>query len=108
MGTQKRTVLVAGAQGVIGRAAAQYFSKDAGTTVFGISRRPIDGLENVRQISADLLNPEDTCRKLGGLKDVTHVVFGAYAEKDTPTERSAVNAALPPKLIEAGAAAAPD
>src|ERR1035441_4871066 len=108
MGTQKRTVLVAGAQGVIGRAAAQYFSKDAGTTVFGISRRPIDGLENVRQISADLLNPEDTCRKLGGLKDVTHVVFGAYAEKDTPTERSAVNVALLRNLMDAVETSSPN
>jgi len=33
-------------------------------------------------------------RKLEALKDVTHVIFGAYVEKDTPAERSSVNVAL--------------
>jgi nucleoside-diphosphate-sugar epimerase len=101
MNDYKKTVLVAGTQGVIGRAAAEHYSKQAGTTVYGISRRPIDGLDSIKPISADLLNPEDTCSELAHLTDVTHVVFGAYVEKSTPTERSTVNVALlgnPPLL----------
>jgi NAD(P)-dependent dehydrogenase (short-subunit alcohol dehydrogenase family) len=47
-----KVVLVAGAQGVIGRAAAEHFAKEAGTTVYGVSRRSIEGLENVTAISA--------------------------------------------------------
>ena len=43
MNDYKKTVLAAGTQGVIGRAAAEHYSKQAGTTVYGISRRPIDG-----------------------------------------------------------------
>ena len=80
--------MVTGAQGVIGRAAAEHFSKEPDTTVYGVSSRHIEGLEIVSAISADLLNPVETGRELGALKDVTHVVFGAYVEKETPTERS--------------------
>ena len=78
MKTLTKTVLVAGAQGVIGRAAAEHFSKEADTTVYAVSRRPVVGLENVHPISADLLDPADTRTKLEALKDVTQVVFGAY------------------------------
>ena len=105
--TNRKTVLVAGAQGVIGRAAAAHYSQQADTTVYGVSRRPVDGLENVRAISADLLDPADTRRKLDVLKDLTHVVFGAYVEKDTPAERSAVNVALLRNLLDAVEAASP-
>jgi nucleoside-diphosphate-sugar epimerase len=105
--TNRKTVLVAGAQGVIGRAAAEHFSKDAGTTVYGISRRPVEGLDNVRAITADLLDPADTAKKLARLSDVTHVVFGAYVEKPMPTERSAVNVALLANLMDAVEAVAP-
>ncbi len=107
MNTPHKTVLIAGAQGVIGRAAAQRFLKDADTTVYGISRRPVEGLEKLRPLSADLLDPEDTRQKLAGLRDVTHVVFGAYVEKDTPTERSTVNVALLRNLLDVVEASSP-
>jgi NAD(P)-dependent dehydrogenase (short-subunit alcohol dehydrogenase family) len=42
----KPTVLVAGTQGVIGRTAAKLYAKKQGTTVCGILRRSIVGLEN--------------------------------------------------------------
>jgi nucleoside-diphosphate-sugar epimerase len=108
MKTPTKTVLVAGAQGVIGRAAAELFSKDKNTTVYGISRRPLDGLKNVQPISADLLDPEETRTKLAALKEVTHVVFGAYIEKDTPTERSMVNVALMRNLMDAVESSSPN
>jgi NAD(P)-dependent dehydrogenase (short-subunit alcohol dehydrogenase family) len=63
-----KVVLVAGAQGVIGRAAAEHFAKEAGTTVYGVSRRSIEGLENVTAISADLFDPVETGKSLGSLK----------------------------------------
>jgi nucleoside-diphosphate-sugar epimerase len=106
--THKKTVLVAGAQGVIGRAAAEHFSKDPGTIVYGISRRPVEGLENVIPISADLLSLEDTRQMLGGLADVTHVIFGAYVAKDTPKERSDVNVALLRNLMDVVEASSPN
>src|SRR5258708_9452089 len=108
MKTARRTVLIAGALGVTGRAVAEHFSKEAEIKVYGISRRHIEGLENVQPISADLMNHEDTRKKLGGLKDVTHVVFGAYVEKETPTERSVTNVALLRNLMDAVEESAPN
>jgi nucleoside-diphosphate-sugar epimerase len=108
MKTLTKTVLVAGAQGVTGRAAAEHFLKEAGTTVYALSRRPVVGLENVQPISADLLDREDTGKKLGNLKDVTHVIFGAYVEKATPTERSSVNVALLRNLLDVVEESAPN
>jgi len=103
-----KTILIAGAQGVIGRAAAEHFSKEADVEVYGISRRHIEGLENVQPISADLLKPVDTRKKLGGLKDVTHVVFGAYVEREKPTERSVTNVALLRNLMDVVENSAPN
>jgi nucleoside-diphosphate-sugar epimerase len=100
MKTARKVVLVAGAQGVIGRAAAEHFAKEAGTTVYGVSRRPIEGLENVSAICADLLNPVETGKELGVLKDVTNVVFAAYVEKEAPVERSVANVALLRNLMD--------
>jgi nucleoside-diphosphate-sugar epimerase len=108
MKTLTKTVLIAGAQGVIGRAAAEHFSKDADTPVHAVSRRPVVGLENVHPISADLLDPADTRTKLEALIDVTHVIFGAYVEKDTPAERSSVNVALLSNLMDAVEESAPN
>ena len=45
--------MIAGAQAVIGRAAAEHFSKDDGTMVYGIPRRPVGALENASPVSAD-------------------------------------------------------
>jgi NAD(P)-dependent dehydrogenase (short-subunit alcohol dehydrogenase family) len=49
MKTLRKTVLVAGSQGVIGRAAAEHFSKEADTTVYAVSRRPLSGLKTCTQ-----------------------------------------------------------
>ena len=49
----------------LGRAAAKHFSEYADTIVYGISRRPIDGLEKVHAVSADLLNPDAISKEPG-------------------------------------------
>ena len=101
----KRVVLVAGAQGVIGRAAAEHFSQSAdgeeAIQVYALSRRPIEGLPQVEPVAVDLLDPAAVDRALAGRGDVTHVAFAAYIEKDTPGERSRVNVALLSNLMDA-------
>ena len=92
--TSKKIVLVAGAQGVIGYAAATHMASLPGTRVYGISRRLIGDAEPFTPLNVDLLSEADTERGLSHLTDVTHVVFAAYVEKSTPTERSSVNVAL--------------
>ncbi|MDJ0388918.1 SDR family oxidoreductase [Roseomonas sp. E05] len=95
-----RTVLVAGAQGVIGRAAASRLAAQAGTRVYGLSRRAGGDLPGVEAIPVDLLKPQDVRDKLGGIRDVTHVVFGAYIERPTAAEKSEVNLALLRNLLD--------
>ena len=99
MSEAKRSVLIAGAQGVIGQAAAEHFSGMPGTTVYGLSRRQVEELPGVIPISVDLLSTVDAERALAPLKDVTHIIFAAYMEKDHPTERSEVNVALLRNLL---------
>ena len=48
-----------------------------------------------------LLLSEDVERAIAPLSDVTHIVFAAYLEKDTPGERSEVNVALLRNLLTA-------
>ena len=84
---------------MIGQAAAEHFSAAPDTSVYGLSRRRIEGLPDITPISVDLLVPADVERALASLTDITHVIFGAYIEKDTPGERSEVNVALLRNLL---------
>lgn len=99
MSNLQRTVLVAGAQGVTGLAAAQLYSSLPNTKVYGLSRRTIENLPGVLSIQVDLLSPHLE-RAIAPLNDVTHVVFGAYLERDIPRERSDVNVALLRNLLD--------
>jgi nucleoside-diphosphate-sugar epimerase len=99
MATDSKVVLVAGVQGVIGRAAAEHFSRQPGTKVYGLSRRNGE-LANVEHLSVDLLAPSEVRAKLAGVTDVTHVIFGSYVEKPTAGERSSVNVALLDNLMD--------
>ncbi|WP_343698992.1 SDR family oxidoreductase [Caulobacter sp.] len=103
----KNVVLVAGAHGVSGRAAAIAWSKVPNTKVYGLSRRDAPLPDGVEGISVDLLDRADVEAKLGGLKDVTHIVFAAYIEKAGAAERSQVNVAILRNLVEVVETASP-
>lgn len=107
MSESKRSVLIAGAQGVIGRAAAEHFSSLLDIKVYGLSRRQVEELPGVVPINVDLLSSQDVERAIASLKDVTHIVFGAYVEKDTPGERSEVNVSLLRNLLNVAEKNAP-
>lgn len=78
-----KTVLIAGASGVIGAAAVEHFAKQPGWKVIGVSRRPADVASDVayEHVALDLKDAE-ACReaaaRFGG---VTHVVYAALFEK---------------------------
>jgi nucleoside-diphosphate-sugar epimerase len=95
----KPSILIAGAQGVIGQAAAEHFSSLPDTTVYGLSRRMIEDLPGVTPINVDLLSPRDVERAVAPLSDITHIVFAAYIEKETPQERSELNVSLLRNLL---------
>ncbi|MGH1588795.1 SDR family oxidoreductase [Methylobacterium phyllosphaerae] len=96
----QRKVLVAGAQGVIGRAAAIRLAAQPDTTVLGLSRRTEPSIPNVEAVSVDLLDPARVRASLGGVRNVTHIVFAAYIEKPTAAEKSTVNVAILRNLLD--------
>jgi hypothetical protein len=96
----RRSVLIAGAQGVSGNAVLKHYAALSGTTVYGLSRRPSESGGNVQHISVDLLNAEDIRTKLGQLKEITHLFFGAYIERPTAAEKKEVNVRLLRNLID--------
>jgi nucleoside-diphosphate-sugar epimerase len=96
----KNVVLIAGVHGVSGRAAAEHWSSLPGTQVYGFSRRSGPLPAGVEAISGDLLDRGDLQRKLGQISGITHIVFGAYIEKPTASERSEVNVAILKNLLD--------
>lgn len=98
--SDQKVVLVAGVHGISGRAAAIRWVQEPNTKVYGLSRRSADVPEGVIPISVDLLNKEGIAKKVGPIEGVTHIVFGAYIEKDTAAEKSQVNVALLENLLD--------
>lgn len=76
-------VVVFGATGVVGHAAAEYFAGLPGTTVLGVARRP-PSLRHVEHIPLDLLDRAACEREMSGVRfrDCTHVVYAALKEGD--------------------------
>ena len=78
--TGERTVLVAGASGLIGHAALEQFSAAGGFDMVGVSRSLPSDLAGVRLLALDLTDAAACRRVLGELKGVTHLVYAALQE----------------------------
>src|SRR5262245_42802537 len=77
----RKTVLVAGASGLVGYAAMQHFSATLEWDVIAVSRRRPDETFGARFITADLTD-KGTCADIfGSLKEVTHVIYAALYER---------------------------
>ena len=74
---QNKAVVV-GALGVIGRYIVERLVEEPDWRVVGLSRRKMTDRPGYRHIAVDLLDPEDTKRKLAELTDVTHVFYAAF------------------------------
>jgi nucleoside-diphosphate-sugar epimerase len=96
----KKTALVVGAQGVIGRNLIDQLIELGDWSIIGVSRRSAEDRERVRNISVDLLDPEDCSSKLKELKDVTHIFYAAYQERPTWAELVAPNLAMLQNVVE--------
>jgi nucleoside-diphosphate-sugar epimerase len=101
MTTIKKTALVAGATGVVGRNLLRQLVSDPDWDVIAVSRRTPDVEGEYRHIPADLLNPADADARLGELSEVTHIFFSAYTEKPTSAAMVAPNMALLTNLMDA-------
>lgn len=96
------TVLVVGDGGLIGSYAARQYAR-LGWPVHGISRRDLPDVDWIHH-SADLLDTAaltELIASTGGLRDTTHLVFGAYIEKPTDAELIEINDALLTSTLDA-------
>lgn len=89
-------VLIAGALGVVGRAAVERFVGRAGLEVVALSRRAPDFAPQATWVAADLRDPQATARALEAHRDTTHLVYAALSEQPDLLRgwRDAGNAAL--------------
>jgi len=98
--TAKKQALVTGATGVVGRYLLMHLLERGDWEVVAVSRRRPDIPGRYTHIAADLTDATDCRAKLGGLKDLTHVFFAAYAERSEPRELVEVNTTMLVNLVE--------
>jgi nucleoside-diphosphate-sugar epimerase len=77
-----KVVLIAGALGVVGRAALAHFESLGDCQVVGLSRRAPDFKTAARWIRVDLADAAATAAAIADLSDVTHVVYAALHEEE--------------------------
>ena len=104
----QRTILVAGAQGLLGRTLIAECEGRAEIDVIGLGRRKPELESRARFVSVDLTNRPDCEQKLGDLRNVTHIAFVAWAPRATRGEEVAPNLAMLRNLMEVVGPAAPD
>ncbi|HVY99057.1 MAG TPA: SDR family oxidoreductase [Dongiaceae bacterium] len=103
----KKTVLVAGAVGVIGRAVLAHFEDQASADLIAVSRRKPDFPTRARHLSLDLRDRQACRSVLAGCPGVTHIVFAAYQERLDLAEQVAPNLEMIRNLVETAAELAP-
>jgi nucleoside-diphosphate-sugar epimerase len=84
--SNKKTALVAGGAGVIGRNLVNYLAGQAGWEVIGLSRNKPELGKKVRWSQIDLLDQSEVAAKIGDLSEVSHVFFAAYQPRPTYAE----------------------
>lgn len=99
----ERKALVVGVTGTTGYTAARHLVRE-GWDVAGIARRPVEGLDAVRLIQADVTDAEAVKAALadGGF---THVFFCIWIRQQTEAENCRVNAGLVRNVLDALSAA---
>ncbi|MCB5174633.1 MULTISPECIES: SDR family oxidoreductase [Microvirga] len=103
-----KTVLIAGATGVIGHAAVEHFTGLDGWTTLALSRRRPDIAPDrpYRHVSVDLRDAEACREMVRSLPEITHLVYAALYEKPglvegwRDPEQMAINLAMLRNLLD--------
>jgi nucleoside-diphosphate-sugar epimerase len=77
----RKTVLVAGASGLVGYAAMKHFAGDTACEVIAVSRRRPDETFGARFVAADLTDARSCSEIFSGFGNVTHVIYAALYER---------------------------
>lgn len=97
----RKTALVVGARGVIGGNLISHLEREGGWNIIGLSRRGGADTGAVRHIALDLLDAENTSKKLADLSDVTHVFYAAYQDRPTWSQLVAPNLDMLTNVVDA-------
>lgn len=81
MAMTKRKILVAGASGLVGFAAARHFAQRDEWEVTAVSRRVPTGVDRATFLAVDLFDKQRCREVFGQMPDVTHLVYAAVNEK---------------------------
>lgn len=102
----RKSVLVAGASGLVGYAAMQHFGGDRDCDVVVLSRRRPDEVFGAHHLSVDLTDQDATAAAVATLGHVTHVIYAALYERPgliegwRDTEQIAINDRMLRNLME--------
>jgi NAD(P)-dependent dehydrogenase (short-subunit alcohol dehydrogenase family) len=77
----KGIVLVAGAGGLVGRATIDQYFSEGEWDVIGLSRRPPQPRTGAVHVAVDLSDAAACNARLGDIRGVTHILYGALFEK---------------------------
>jgi nucleoside-diphosphate-sugar epimerase len=77
---RKHTILIAGASGVVGKAATEHFAAQPDFQVLALSRRPFPLPDGVIHVPLDLTDAQACAAAAEQLAPVTHVLFAALFE----------------------------
>jgi nucleoside-diphosphate-sugar epimerase len=106
MSENRKTALVVGATGVIGRALTRHFDGRDDWEVIAASRRPPGGAFGGRHVSVDLMDRDDCGSKLGAFGEVTHLFYAAYTDRPGWAAQCGPNAAMFENALDAVEASA--
>ena len=99
-GMVKKTALIVGASGIVGRNLAAHLAPLADSwTVYGLARKPA-AIDGVQLLSADLLNPASLKQALDTLKP-THIFLSTWMRQATEAENIRVNGTMVRSLLDA-------
>ncbi|MBB6498725.1 SDR family oxidoreductase [Pedobacter cryoconitis] len=96
-----KTALIVGANGVIGSNLIKHLSGLDDWHIIGLSRRGGINKDRLKFISVDLLDPQDTLRKLSKLSEVTHIFYTAYQDRPSWAQMVAPNLAMLVNVVNA-------
>ncbi len=110
----RKSILIAGASGLVGYAAMKRFAREPDCDVIAVSRRRPDDTYGARFVAADLTDARQCVDVFAAMRDVTHVVFAALYEQPglvsgwREAEQIAINDAMLRNLLGPLESAAPN
>ncbi len=104
----RKTALVAGASGVVGRGFVDLLENRDDWDLVALARKPPDPSRTGRFLSVDLTDPRQCQERLASLTEVTHIFFAALLAQPTEHEMSLVNTAMLRNLLDAIEPSAPN